>query len=251
VTLTATLGRVCQIEATIAALSGAHTGPAPQSAGTTGDTFGSVLSRLTTGAVPHQTTDGAAGQTASLTAGGVPGGQTLPTEARSVLERLSVLDLSAHLTAAPLAHLAPVPPAHLAPVPPAHLAAAGSPAPTDAGGGRGEQVVQTAKRYLGVPYVWGGESLAEGGLDCSGLVQLTFAQHGVTLPRTAREQMREGTEVPSLDQARPGDLIVTRGGAHIGIYVGDGQMIHSPRPGRTVEIRPLQAGEITTIRRVV
>lgn len=141
------------------------------------------------------------------------------------------------------------------PTAPTMSAASGTAAATEQAGpaapGTGAALVESAKKYLGVPYVWGGESLAEGGLDCSGLVQLTFAQHGVTLPRTAREQMREGTEVPSLDQARPGDLIVTRGGAHIGIYVGDGQMIHSPRPGRTVEIRPLQAGEITTIRRVV
>lgn len=148
------------------------------------------------------------------------------------------------------------PPAGVLPGPAALDAAAAAvlrPTTTPPGPARealGEQIVATAEKYLGVPYVWGGESLAEGGLDCSGLVQLVFSEHGIDLPRTARQQMHEGVEVPSLDQARPGDLVVTRGGAHIGIYVGDGQMIHAPRPGRTVEVRPLQEGEITTIRRV-
>ncbi|RXR23643.1 NlpC/P60 family protein [Oerskovia turbata] len=112
-------------------------------------------------------------------------------------------------------------------------------------------VLETAKQYLGVPYVWGGESLAEGGLDCSGLVQLVFGAHGVDLPRVAKDQMRQGTEVASLAQAQPGDLIVQRGGKHIGIYLGDGQMIHAPKPGRTVEITPVTDASVTTIRRVL
>ncbi|GAA3227535.1 C40 family peptidase [Oerskovia jenensis] len=112
-------------------------------------------------------------------------------------------------------------------------------------------ILETAKQYLGVPYVWGGESLAEGGLDCSGLVQLVFGAHGIDLPRVARDQMRQGTEVASLAQAQPGDLIVQRGGKHIGIYLGDGQMIHSPKPGQTVEITSVTDASVTTIRRVL
>lgn len=124
-------------------------------------------------------------------------------------------------------------------------------APTARATGAGQSVVETAKQYLGVPYVWGGESLAEGGLDCSGLVQLVFGAHGVNLPRVARDQMNEGTEVPSLAQAVPGDLIVQRGGKHIGIYLGDGQMIHAPKPGQTVEISSVTDASVTTIRRVL
>ncbi|MFF2621674.1 C40 family peptidase [Oerskovia jenensis] len=112
-------------------------------------------------------------------------------------------------------------------------------------------ILETAKQYLGVPYVWGGESLAEGGLDCSGLVQLVFGAHGIDLPRVARDQMRQGAEVASLAQAQPGDLIVQRGGKHIGIYLGDGQMIHSPKPGQTVEITSVTDASVTTIRRVL
>ncbi|WP_139315909.1 C40 family peptidase [Cellulosimicrobium sp. CUA-896] len=130
-------------------------------------------------------------------------------------------------------------------------ATAGVPTTAASASGVGAAVVETAREYLGVPYVWGGESLAEGGLDCSGLVQLVLGRHGVDVPRVAADQMRVGTEVASLAQAQPGDLVVQRGGKHIGIYVGDGQMIHAPRPGETVEITPVTDASVTTIRRVV
>ncbi|VTR77542.1 C40 family peptidase [Cellulomonas hominis] len=115
----------------------------------------------------------------------------------------------------------------------------------------GQDLVASAKKYLGTPYVWGGESLAEGGLDCSGLVQRALADLGVTgVPRVARDQATIGTEVPSLDQALPGDLVVLGGGKHIGIYVGGGQMIDAPKPGKAVTIRDVYA-EPTTIRRIL
>ncbi|MPV39205.1 NlpC/P60 family protein [Georgenia subflava] len=119
--------------------------------------------------------------------------------------------------------------------------------------GTGAALVESAKKYLGVPYVWGGESLAEGGLDCSGLVQLAFKDMGIDVPRVARQQMHIGTEVPSLAQAQPGDLIVTRGGGHIGIYLGDNKLLHAPRPGEQVEIREMFETDATidTIRRVL
>jgi cell wall-associated NlpC family hydrolase len=116
----------------------------------------------------------------------------------------------------------------------------------------GQDLVEAAKKYLGTPYVWGGESLAEGGLDCSGLVLRSLADLGITsgVPRVARDQATLGEAVPSLDQALPGDLIVLNGGKHIGIYVGDGQMIDAPKPGKSVTIRDVYA-EPTTIRRVL
>ncbi|MFH6690820.1 C40 family peptidase, partial [Cellulosimicrobium funkei] len=151
-------------------------------------------------------------------------------------------------TTAPWAFTLSLPPRRPSPAAPAGPATAPDGA-TD--GAAGRSVVETARQYLGVPYVWGGESLGEGGLDCSGLVQLVYSAHGVDLPRVARDQMRQGTEVGSLAEARPGDLVVQRGGKHIGIYVGDGQMIHAPKPGRTVEITDVTDASVTTIRRVI
>jgi cell wall-associated NlpC family hydrolase len=115
----------------------------------------------------------------------------------------------------------------------------------------GEALVAAATKYLGTPYVWGGESLEEGGLDCSGLVQRSLADLGITdVPRVARDQMTLGTEVASLAEARAGDLVVFGGGTHIGIYVGDGKMIDAPKPGQSVTIRDVYT-EPTTIRRIL
>lgn len=112
----------------------------------------------------------------------------------------------------------------------------------------GGALVDAARQYLGVPYVWGGADAS--GMDCSGLVQRAFADLGVDVPRVARDQMTIGTEVPSLAQARAGDLVVTRGGGHIGIYVGDGAWIQAPYPGGTVKISQITS-PVTTIRRVL
>lgn len=118
----------------------------------------------------------------------------------------------------------------------------------DAGGLSGDRVVTEARRYLGVPYRWGGTDPATG-LDCSGFTQLVYRDLGVSLPRTSQEQARVGTPVASLAEARPGDLIVLDGGGHVGIYVGDGKMIHSPHTGDVVKISPVWNG-VTAIRRL-
>lgn len=163
----------------------------------------------------------------------------------------AALGLATGATAAPtVTGAAPTVPTTSAPTTAAPTTAAPAPV-TAAGGATGDALVAAASAYLGQPYVWGGESLAEGGFDCSGLVQRSLADIGVTgVPRTAREQMTTGTEVPSLDDARPGDLVVLGGGSHIGIYVGEGKMIDAPRPGKTVTVRDVYA-EPTTIRRVL
>ena len=115
----------------------------------------------------------------------------------------------------------------------------------------GQDLVDSAKKYLGTPYVWGGETLAEGGLDCSGLVQLSLGDLGVTgVPRVARDQAGLGQAVTSLAEALPGDLVILSGGKHIGIYVGDGKMIDAPKPGKAVTVRDVYA-EPTTIRRIL
>ncbi|QIG42463.1 transglycosylase SLT domain-containing protein [Nocardioides anomalus] len=100
----------------------------------------------------------------------------------------------------------------------------------------GADVVAEARKYLGIPYVWGGTD-PQKGLDCSGLVQLVYKNLGVDLPRVSRDQAREGTAVPSLDQAQPGDLLAFGSPVHhIAIYAGNGQMIEAPRPGLDVRV---------------
>jgi cell wall-associated NlpC family hydrolase len=130
-------------------------------------------------------------------------------------------------------------------------ASAASPASSSSGGATGADVVADAKKYLGVPYVFGGTSAS--GLDCSGLVQRVFKDLGIDVPRLVSGQSTVGTEVPSLAQAQPGDIIVCNGGEHIVIYAGDGKVIHAPSEGRTVSLVDnwLKDSDIVTIRRVV
>jgi cell wall-associated NlpC family hydrolase len=115
-------------------------------------------------------------------------------------------------------------------------------------------VVSDARRYLGVPYLWGGTDPAKG-LDCSGLTQRVFADVGIHLPRTAAQQATTGTPVTSLADARPGDLVFfdhssSRAGIdHVGVYIGNGQMIAAPTEGERVKVQPV--GTPTTIRRVL
>ena len=118
-----------------------------------------------------------------------------------------------------------------------------------AGSATGDQVVAGAEKYLGVPYRWGGTDPATG-LDCSGLVQVVYGQLGVQLPRTSQEQQQVGVPVPSVTQAQPGDLVFYGSPAeHVGIYVGNGQMIDAPHTGTAVRIEGV--GTPTSIRRVV
>ena len=119
------------------------------------------------------------------------------------------------------------------------------------GAATGTDVVASARKYLGVPYVFGGEDSS--GMDCSGLVQRVYADLGIDVPRLVSGQMKIGTEVGSLAEAQPGDLIVTGGGEHILIYAGNNQVIHAPYEGRTVSLVDayMTDADIDTIRRVV
>ncbi|MBD8610990.1 C40 family peptidase [Frigoribacterium sp. CFBP 13729] len=118
-------------------------------------------------------------------------------------------------------------------------------------GAAGDDVVSGAKKYLGVPYVFGGESAS--GMDCSGLVQTVFKELGVSMPRVVPDQARMGAEVPSLAEAKPGDLLVAKGEGHIVIYLGDGKVLHAPRPGKDVQIVDnwYKDSDLSTIRRIV
>lgn len=96
-------------------------------------------------------------------------------------------------------------------------------------GSLGENIVQTAFRFRGIPYKWGGVSPAEG-MDCSAFVRACFALHGINLPRTSREQFQVGIPVRP-QELQPGDRLyfAVKGGAidHTGIYIGNGSFIHS------------------------
>lgn len=137
----------------------------------------------------------------------------------------------------------------------AALRVAQNPASGDAAAGgprgvTGDAVVRAAKRYLGVPYVWGGTNPATG-LDCSGLVQKVFAEFGIDMPRVSRDQARAGTAVPNLAAARPGDLVAFGSPVdHIGIYAGNNTMVVAPRSGDVVKVQEITRTP-TAIRRVL
>ena len=98
----------------------------------------------------------------------------------------------------------------------------------------GPDVVGLARSFLGVRYQWGGEDRATG-VDCSGLVGCVYDELGIDLPRVSRDQARAGRPVADLRAARPGDLLFFGAPVdHVGIYTGDGKMIHAPRTGRVV-----------------
>lgn len=111
----------------------------------------------------------------------------------------------------------------------------------------GQAIVDYACQFIGNPYVWGGTSLTDGA-DCSGFVQSVFAHFGISLPRTTYEQIYSGVEV-GYDQAMPGDLICYDG--HIGIYVGNGQIVNAQNPEQGIGISPAAYTTILSVRRIV
>lgn len=110
-----------------------------------------------------------------------------------------------------------------------------TPAPSS-GGGSGSAAVAVAMRYIGTPYVWGGSSPS--GFDCSGLVQYSYAQVGVSLPRTTYSQWDVGHHVER-SELQTGDLVFFDGLGHMGMYVGGGNFIHAPHTGDVVKISSL------------
>ncbi|MFE7648886.1 C40 family peptidase [Streptomyces phaeoluteigriseus] len=123
------------------------------------------------------------------------------------------------------------------------------PGPEGAGAasGRAGAALAAARSALGRPYVWGANGPT--GFDCSGLVQWSYAQAGVGLPRTSQAQAHAGRRVP-LSQARPGDIVTYRSDAsHVGMYAGNGQVIHAPYPGAPVRYDPVGMMPVSSVTR--
>ncbi|ADT98937.1 MULTISPECIES: peptidoglycan hydrolase RipC [Mycolicibacterium] len=124
-------------------------------------------------------------------------------------------------------------------IPPGDIAPPGSPAATT--------VIQAALSRIGSPYSWGGSG--PGAFDCSGLVMWSFQQAGIALPHSSQALARGGQPV-STDQMQPGDLVTYYSDAsHVGIYIGDGMMVHASTYGTPVRVAPVNNAPIYNVRR--
>ncbi|MEV0638875.1 NlpC/P60 family protein [Streptomyces sp. NPDC050619] len=128
------------------------------------------------------------------------------------------------------------------------LAATGS-ATSQAPNSRAAAAVSYAYAKLGSPYVWG--ATGPDAFDCSGLIQAAYRSAGISLPRTTYAQIDAGRRV-SRSELLPGDLVFFYSGiSHVGIYVGNGQMIHAPRPSAPVRVAPISEMPFAGAARVV
>ncbi len=115
------------------------------------------------------------------------------------------------------------------------------------GSGRGAAAAMAVRSAVGSPYAWG--ATGPGAFDCSGLMQWAYGRAGVGLPRTSQAQRNAGRHV-SLAEARPGDLVIYRDDAsHVGMYVGNGQVVHAPYPGARVRYDPADMMPISSVTR--
>jgi peptidoglycan DL-endopeptidase CwlO len=107
----------------------------------------------------------------------------------------------------------------------------------DAGAVLRDQIALDALRQIGVPYKWGGASPTTG-FDCSGLIMWLWAQHGYSLPHFAAAQYALGPQVASQEDLEIGDLVFFHKLGHVGMYIGNGYVIHAPHTGDVVRIAP-------------
>jgi cell wall-associated NlpC family hydrolase len=109
----------------------------------------------------------------------------------------------------------------------------------------GATILKVAAKYVGTPYVFGGETPA--GFDCSGYVAFVFAQFGVALPHSVHAQRRMGILIKPED-AQPGDLVIFNDMSHDGIYAGNGNFYHAPRRGDVVKLAPIFTSNVHFVR---
>ena len=106
-----------------------------------------------------------------------------------------------------------------------------------------KSLIETAQSFLGTPYLWGGTTPK--GFDCSGFVQYVYGKHGYSITRTTYTQWANDGVRVSREDLKPGDLVYFGYGdspSHVGLYVGDGKMIHSPRTGDVVKYSTIESG---------
>lgn len=103
---------------------------------------------------------------------------------------------------------------------------------------QGQQALAAAESKLGAPYVWG--AAGPGSFDCSGLAQWAYMQAGVSIPRTTYDQAVGGVPVSAQD-LELGDLVLFYGGEHVGLYAGNGEVVHAPASGQSVKRAPLDS----------
>lgn len=122
-----------------------------------------------------------------------------------------------------------------------------TPKPSVPGSGKGQQIANFACQYIGYPYKAGGTSLTNGA-DCSGFVWAVYQAFGYSLPRSSYAQSTVGRAV-SYSEAQPGDIIYY--GGHVGIYIGNGQIVHASTERTGIKITSATYRSIITIRRIV
>ena len=110
------------------------------------------------------------------------------------------------------------------------------------------QIAAFAKQFVGNPYVYGGTSLTNGA-DCSGFTMSVYANYGYRLPRVSTDQAYIGKQV-SANELEPGDLVVYYNGGHVGIYAGNGMMVHASTPKNGILYAPMYSGS-RTYRRII
>lgn len=172
----------------------------------------------------------------------------LTTTAIRTAVMASALATTAGLAVLPAAAADPAPAAPVAPVVTAPVTPAAHTAPVAPAAAARSSALQNALGKIGAPYRWGASGPSA--FDCSGLVKWAYGQEGVSLPRTSRAMASAGAPV-SKAALRPGDLVLFyRPVSHVGIYVGNGQVVHASTSGSPVKVSSMDAMPFNSARRV-
>lgn len=168
-----------------------------------------------------------------LVAGAVAAGAVVLTATPALAQPINIpgigaIEIPGQLPAAPQSPSAPS-------VGPAPLASS-----------HGTQALRAAESKLGSPYVWG--ATGPNSFDCSGLVQWAYKQVGISVPRTTYDQANAGSPVSKSD-LQPGDVVLFSGAEHVGIYQGNGRVVHAPTEGQPVKSTPVDAMPFYSARR--